>query len=278
MNYSSMRSLKSYLGELERRYNIEKRRRNMLQGYEKKRLKLNKDKYGNGYYLIYNPGEQSYRYLGKDNHPEVLKIKEAHYLSRSARELEREAKLIRSILKESRSICYEDINASLHKVYRDAPVPGKLPTNEKAREWKQKMENYKASFEPYRPEELIHKTRDGTLVRSLGEALIYNHLLELGVTFVYELPLRIHVGSKSGLLLPDFTILTDAETEQVIYIEHQGKMNDPKYRNKFNETVYKYWSNGYLPERDVYFTFNLPNGGFDDTPIGNIIRNNVRLE
>ena len=70
-------------------------------------------------------------------------------------------------------------------------------------------------------------------------------------------------------------ILTDIRTASVVYIEHQGMMSIPKYRNKFNETVFKYWSNDLMPERDVFFTFDSPDGGFDDTPIKDIVTNKV---
>ena len=138
------------------------------------------------------------------------------------------------------------------------------------------MEQYKRTIDLFRPEELIHKTRDGSFVRSKGEALIYNYLLEAGITFVYELPLRIRYDGKRSLLLPDFTVLCETDNKSIIFIEHQGMMNDPRYRNKFIESVYKYWSNDYLPERDVFFTFDLPNGGFDDTAVKSIIRRFVR--
>ena len=104
------------------------------------------------------------------------------------------------------------------------------------------------------------------------------YLLELGVTFVYELPLRIKIGDKDGLLLPDFTILSERDYKTVLYLEHQGMMSVSKYRTKFNDTVYKYWLNNYLPERDVFFTFDSPNGGFDDTPVRSIVQMYIKRE
>ena len=53
-------------------------------------------------------------------------------------------------------------------------------------------------------------------------------------------------------------------------------MDSNNYRNKFNESVYKYWSNNYIPECDVFFTFDLPNGGFDDSPIKSIVDRHIR--
>ena len=114
------------------------------------------------------------------------------------------------------------------------------------------------------------------MVRSKSEALIYNYFLDLGITFIYELPLEIKYGYKGRLLLPDFTIHSEIDLRRIIYLEHQGMMSNTQYRSKFNETIYKYWLNNYIPERDVFFTFDLPNGGFDDTPVKSIINRHIR--
>ena len=266
-----------YLNEIRRQHKAQVTRLSDLNGYETERLQVNRHKSGGKYYRLYNSDTGKYQYLGKADHPEVHKIQEAHFLSRSVKELEHEIMMIDKVLKLSKDISFESIDNSLSLAYRGA-VPKCDGNSELARKWKLSMESYKKTFPPFRPEELISSTRDGTMVRSKSEALIYNYLLEIGATFVYELPLRIRIGNKDSLLLPDFSILSEIDYKSVIYIEHQGMMNTPKYRDRFNETVYKYWLNDYLPERDVFFTFDLRNGGFDDTPIRNIIHRYVRPE
>ena len=276
MDRATRHCLQSYLDDITNRYNTEKARLEQLNDYSAKRLKVTHDKDGRSYYSIYDPEKNAFVYAGKCRNEEIAKIKQAHYLKLMVDELRRERLLIERTISMSHDLDHEAIEKKMKKAYRGSFIPGTMLSAGKESEWKESMDQYKANFEPFMPEELIHRTRDGTYVRSKSEALIYNDLLELGVTFIYELPLRITYYHKKTLLLPDFTILSEIDFESVIYIEHQGMMNTPSYRNKFNESVYKYWLNGYLPERDVFFTFDSPNGGFDDTPVKSIIRKHVK--
>ena len=275
MNKQCRYELTDYLNEIKTQYTNQSSRLQQLENYSSMRMKGNKHR-KNTYYYVFDVKTNKFRYLGKETDEEVLKIKEAHFLQASTQELQREIATIEQTLRLSKNVDYDSINKSLSKVYRDSKTSPVSHSSDITREWKRSMEEYKKTFPPFRPEELIHQTRDGTMVRSLGEALIYNYLLDIGAVFIYELPLRIRIGSKDSLLLPDFTILSEIDYKTVIYIEHQGMMSDPKYRNKFNDKVYKYWLNNYLPERDVFFTFDLPNGGFDGTPIKSIISRYIR--
>ena len=263
-----------YRHELCERLERESRRLKQLDGYGSRKLKIMQKEKKRYYSTVEFDGKVVY--LGNDDNREVKKIKEAHFLQASLKELKHEITLLDQLLCKSRDISYGSINNSLRKAYRGAEVQSLQNKSDIAREWKAFAEYEKSLHPPFMPERLIHKTHDGTMVRSKSEALIYNTLLELGVTFVYELPIRIRVGNKDFWLLPDFTILSERDYKTVIYLEHQGMMSTQQYRDKFNDTVYKYWTNGYLPERDVFFTFDLPNGGFDDVPIKDIIHRHIR--
>lgn len=276
MNDRCRHELQSYLKEIRSRCKNEMNRLEQIQDYASKRLRLTHDSKGKSYYYLFDNTQKKYRYLGSESNEEVSITKEAHYLQLSVQELQKEIRLIENMLNLSQESDYEDINRKLNKAYRNACVSQSTNNSSPAREWKRAMENYKKTIPTFKPEELIHKTRDGNYVRSKGEALIYNYLLELGITFVYELPLRIYHNHRDSLIIPDFTILSEIDYKTVIFIEHQGMMNDANYRTGFNEKVYKYWSNNYLPERDVFFTFDLPNGGFDDVPIRSIIQRYIR--
>ena len=277
MDNSTRHCLTSYLNELSDRCKAERSTLDQLSEYLTKKLKLRCEK-DCSYYYILMPDENRYRYLGSGSNEMVMKIKEAHHLQLSVKELEREIHLIEKLLRSSHDISYDAIDQRLTSAYRGSPAFHSPRVDSVAKQWKDSSEMFKSSFAPFRPDELIHTTRDGTMVRSKGEALIYNYLSEQGISFVYELPLRIRLGSKNSLLLPDFTILSEIDYTSVIFIEHQGMMDDPKYRNGFNEKVFRYWSNNYLPERDVFFTFDLPNGGTDNTAVKSIIRRYIRPE
>lgn len=276
MDNNTRNTLISYLSDIKLRYRNELSRLNQLTGYESTRLKVKSSENGNDYYYLYSTETNKFNYIGKSTNAEVLKIKEAHYLQRSTCQLEREINSIEKLLSQCVRSSYDDINQRMPKAYKGALINQVPAPSIQLANWKNEMEKRKAVFPPFRPHELIHRTRDGTMVRSKSEALIYNYFLDLGITFIYELPLEIKYGYKGRLLLPDFTIHSEIDLRRIIYLEHQGMMSNTQYRSKFNETIYKYWLNNYIPERDVFFTFDLPNGGFDDTPVKSIINRHIR--
>ncbi|MCK5749088.1 MAG: AAA family ATPase, partial [Oricola sp.] len=59
---------------------------------------------------------------------------------------------------------------------------------------------------PYRPEGLIHRTSDGTPVRSKSEVIVYDVLASLGLSVEYEVPLPNKHADPKDFRLPDFTI------------------------------------------------------------------------
>ena len=276
MNNKLRYELSSHLEDSKRQYEAQSIKLNQLEGLTEKRLKASFRSNKSIYYSVYDPESNKYRYLGTDSNEEVSQIKEAHLLKMSVSNLLKEISRTETYIKRSVEVDFEAINSRLSKTYRLSSYAGLMSLSDAASTWKKEMKEYKKTFAPFRPDELIHRTRDGQYVRSKGEALIYNYLLDLNVSFIYELPLVVKSGYKNGLLLPDFTILSELDYKSVIYIEHQGKMDSTNYRNKFIESVYKYWSNDYIPERDVFFTFDLPNGGFDDSPIKSIVERCVR--
>lgn len=93
-------------------------------------------------------------------------------------------------------------------------------------------------------EGLIHRTRNGELVRSKSELLIANILLDLGIqSYQYELPL---VSSDGSTRYPDFTI-DDAASGEKIYLEHLGMLSTPAYRKRWEKKLRWYRDQGILP-------------------------------
>ena len=78
---------------------------------------------------------------------------------------------------------------------------------------------------------LIHRTANGTLVRSKSEVIIADALSAAGVEFAYEKEFRGHDGS---LRLPDFTI-EDAATGETYIWEHLGMLSNPQYARAWDQ-------------------------------------------
>ena len=261
----------NYLAQLKSIRNNQQARLSELSDYSQLILKPVNKRNDLVYYGVCRLGDKKVRYLGNESKPEIILIRESHYLAKSIETIERDIKLIEEFLAKYESISFGSVNMRLPKAYRSGKFRADIRSNA-AKKWKQKAEAYKATFEPYKPEELTHTTIDGSKVRSKSEALIYNFLLEAGYTFVYELPLN----GPNRTFYPDFTILSEIDYKTEVRIEHQGMYDKDDYRDRSEAREYDYWSNGFLPARDVYFTFDDNKGGFDIGPILEILKSRVR--
>lgn len=264
--------LKKYLKFSDDLYARQSKRAAELSGYEDFLLHLVGSSGVHSYYSVKRKGDKGFKYLGGESHPEVKKIKEAHYLKVSLPRLKKNNQLIRDFLGGYRSIGFNAINQLLPALYENSQPLEIVSDNEKAARWKKQSEAYKDTFEVLYPDELKIETCDGTMVRSKSEALIYNLLRSLGITFVYELPLKL--GNTT--LRPDFTILSEIDYETVIILEHFGMMSVESYRNKNFKKMMTYLNNKYTPGVEVFFTFETGDGGLRMSPVYDIIDLKIR--
>lgn len=262
------------LEALIRMKDIQEKKYHQISAHEKSVLKVRKDPGGKQYYSVQRKGTKKFAYLGSSFVKEVNDIKEARYLKKSLARIEANISILRTAADKLESVDYDDVNISLPAVYRDPDLSYAYAGtgNRKAARWKQMMEARKAEYEVFRPEELKVRTDDGMYVRSKSEAMIYNTLLSMGIAFVYEMPLMI----SGKLYRPDFVVLSEIDYETLIIIEHQGMMNNEQYRNRFYEKLYQYYSAGFIQGINIFFTFDASDGGFDKTPVEDIIRTRIK--
>jgi hypothetical protein len=95
---------------------------------------------------------------------------------------------------------------------------------------------------PYRPEGLIHRTSDGTSVRSKSEVIVYDVLTSLGLSVQYEAPLLNKDADPKDFRLPDFTIHYQGRTW---YWEHLGMLEKATYKADWELKQRWYRDNGY---------------------------------
>ena len=103
---------------------------------------------------------------------------------------------------------------------------------------------------PKYPENKIHKTSSGNMVRSKSEALIDMILYTHKIPFRYECELQ--VGDYK--IYPDFTIM-HPKTGKIFYWEHFGKMDDPKYSRNVGDRIQTYVNKGIIPSIDLITTY-----------------------
>ena len=95
---------------------------------------------------------------------------------------------------------------------------------------------------PYRPEGLIHRTSDGTAVRSKSGVIVYDVLASLGLSIEYEKELPAKDGNPKNFRLPDFTIHRKGRTW---YWEHLGMLEKSSYKADWDLKQQWYKDNGY---------------------------------
>ncbi len=110
-------------------------------------------------------------------------------------------------------------------------------------------------------ENLIHKSNDGTFVRSKSEVIICNLLAEEGIEYEYERRLE----TKDGWRLPDFTFIDPAG--ELIILEHLGMLHKPAYRKDWEKKKKFYEEQGFIEGVNLFITVDDEKGGIDSQSI-----------
>lgn len=116
----------------------------------------------------------------------------------------------------------------------------------------------------YYEDGLIHRAKDGRMLRSKSEVIIANMLIDNDHgDFLYEEKLPIGDTYK----LPDFTF-KDVATGSVIIWEHCGMMTNPEYRERWEAKKKLYEINGFSEDKgNLIVTYDDENGGIDSAII-----------
>lgn len=103
---------------------------------------------------------------------------------------------------------------------------------------------------PKHPEQLLHHSVSGHLVRSKSEVFIDMTLFTNRIPFRYECALELG----NSTIYPDFTI-RHPHTGETYYWEHFGRMDDPVYSRNACSKLQLYISNGILPSIHLITTY-----------------------
>ncbi|MBQ7955952.1 MAG: ATPase [Lachnospiraceae bacterium] len=116
------------------------------------------------------------------------------------------------------------------------------------------------------PEQLIHKTTSGILVRSKSEALIATLLYVNKIPFRYECALQL--GEQT--IFPDFTI-RHPQNDKIFYWEHFGLMDDPSYCKNTHSKLQLYTSHKIIPTIHLITTYETKENPLSSELIQQII-------
>ena len=205
--------------------------------------------------IICTPNGKGYKWYRSDGHKSV-------YIPKSERNLA-EQLAVKKYLKQIEEDCKQEKiaidfylrhhqpskaeNLLINKpAYQELLYPYFKPQSQEIEDW------IKAPYEqnPKYPENKIHRTSSGNMVRSKSEALIDMVLYTYKIPFRYECELQL--GDYK--IYPDFTI-KHPKTGKLFYWEHFGKMDDSKYNRNIGDRIQTYVNHGIMPSIDLITTY-----------------------
>ena len=205
--------------------------------------------------VLNQPGKTTKKYLNKKNLDLIRRLAQKALDQKELQICQNELKAIHAYLKEY------DENANQRylklldsEAIRNLNIPASNSPFVDCAKWE--MEEYDKSI--YHPENLIVPGVKGTMYRSKSEAFIAYTLFTHAIPFRYEcgLPLQ-HVK-----VYPDFTILHPITNEILIW-EHFGMMDNADYIEIAGSKIKAYIENGYIPNHNLFMTFESSKEPFD---------------
>ena len=223
------------------------------------------------YYYGKDAGNENRVYLGNDSNKTVQNIKEQRYLSKSLAYIENNIRLLESAMVGFTEYDYDSVNVNLSPVYRNAKTEAAASYKRDVQSWKTQQNRVKEEYlllNPERhPESLRIQRANGELMRSRAEVMIADTLDSYGIPYVYEVP---HLCN--GIWMKtDFTILSVRDYKTELLLEHVGLMSDSDYRTTFTNKLHNYMMEGYIPNINLFFSFDNIDGSLSLVPIQNII-------
>lgn len=184
-------------------------------------------------------------YIPKKQQPlaELLSLKK--YLNLLLKDLSREKHAIQSYLQQHSEVS-EAEQLLLHPEYQKLLSHSFVPTSQELTEWAQAPYIHKADH----PENLLHQSISGHMVRSKSEAMI-DMLLH-----VHKIPFRYECALQLGevQLFPDFTI-RHPKTGVTLYWEHFGMMDSLTYSQNAYSKLQLYTAHGIIPSIHLITTY-----------------------
>ncbi len=206
----------------------------------------------NGHTKVYIPKES--RRLA-----EQLAIKK--YYSLMLKDLENELLAIQFYLRH-RSPVSKAEQLLTSPEYQNLLAPHFTPQSPDLIEWM----NAPYERNPLHPEQCIHKSISGNLLRSKSEAMIDMFLHLNKIPFRYECALSL--GETT--LYPDFTIC-HPHTRQIYYWEHFGLMDSPLYAQNTYTKLQLYTSHNIIPTIQLIATYETKEHPLNPKVIENTI-------
>lgn len=219
-------------------------------------------------------GSSNLQYIKKADAKIANDMRLTRFLAETRKRLNSNIALQENFLQAYLPTDFFSVNASLPMAYQyffDDAMPyenfsRKKPLNapRDVKPWITQSQN------PYKRENLIHKTSFGLRLRSKGELELAEIMYIANVEFVYEKPLSLlDRNGNSVTVYPDFTIFLPRR--KVMYWEHKGMLWDDGYFSRDQEKMQLYYINDIYPIKNLIVTSDGPDGSFDAEDMMRII-------
>lgn len=221
--------------------------------------------FNNGRYKWYHSHEHTQTYIPKKNRSFAEQLAIKKYLSLQYEEVLQQKSALDKYLKQlsmSSPKALELLKDT--SPYQELLSPYFQPLSQELNNWANAPFECNTRF----PEQLIHKSGSGHIVRSKSEVLIDMALFTNKIPYRYECALHLDEIT----LYPDFTI-RHPQTGATYYWEHFGLMDDSSYCKNTISKLQLYTSHGIIPTIQLITTYETKANPLNPDTIDNIIKN-----
>ncbi len=198
----------------------------------------------------YVDGQRCTRNIGNNHSPEFRNYVRDLFLFTRRRILEKDEKLLKNLLDKFHPYDIQsmitDMPKPVRKLYKWGFVDERY---EELKRWAaEPVPSNTAEFD----ENATHAA-DGTLVRSKGEAIIYDLLQMLGIPFRYDKAFTVidDFGNEK-IIYPDFQI--KCRDGSIVIIEHLGGLEKVNYCNRLASNLRYYLRKKYVIGKNLFIT------------------------
>lgn len=211
----------------------------------------------------YQSDGASATYISKRRRAFAEQLAAKKYLSLKAEEILHEKRSIEYYLRHHAAETGRAEALLVQPGYQELLRPYFSPISEELTEWMYASYEKNGSY----PEQLIHRTSSGNMVRSKSEAIIDMLLHISRIPFRYECKLQL--GETS--LYPDFTI-RHPMTGAYFYWEHFGMMDNSSYCRNVGSKLQLYCANGIVPSVNLITTYETKDIPLDAELVEELVR------
>ena len=207
------------------------------------------------------------KYLGHIDSAPVQELFRLKYNEQRLIRLKHDKKLLEKLERQYRMYDFESVVNDMPKAYRSVAKNEYFDQRyEELKQWANA--DYPKNPYPFPKAEIYAK--DGTRMRSKGECIWYNLLLEKGILFWHDCGINfVDKDGNTKTLFADFLI--QCFDGSFIIIEHLGRVGNFPYATDFGEKCYWYFQNNFVLGKNFFATSDDPDYGTDSQMIAELV-------